>query len=85
MLVAAAVLEGAAGVLGIAGLALCTMAVASVTRQRVAKMEIPPSELARQQFGRFRAATSAGVSAWRTMPSGPPVDGLRPEREASRR
>ena len=82
LLVAAAVLEATAGVLGIAGLALCTIAVASLTRQRVARMETPPSELARQQWARARAATSAGVGAWRSMPADPRPDGVR--REASR-
>src|SRR5688572_14700819 len=78
LLVSAAVLEVAAGALGLAGLVLCTAAVAVVTRQRVAKMEIPPSELARQQWVKARAATSAGMGAWRSMPLNPQADGTRP-------
>jgi hypothetical protein len=65
LLVAAAVLEVTAGALGIAGLALGTAAVASMTRRRVARMEVPPSALARRQWAKARAATSAGVGAWR--------------------
>jgi hypothetical protein len=73
LLVAAAVLEATAAVLGLAGLALCTVAVTTLTRQRVARMEIPPAELARRNWARARAATSAGVGAWRDMP----VDEIR--------
>jgi hypothetical protein len=73
LLVSAAVLEVMAGALGLAGLVLCTVAVTAVTRQRVARMEVPPSELARQQWTRARAATSAGVGAWRSTPLGPRV------------
>jgi len=65
LLIAAAVLEATAGALGVAGLVLCTAAVTSLTRQRVAQMDIPPSELARRQWAKARAATSAGVGAWR--------------------
>lgn len=76
MLVAAAVLEATAAVLGVAGLALSTVAVASLTRRRVARMQVPPAELARRQWVRARAATTAGVGAWRhrepvgTIPAG---------------
>jgi hypothetical protein len=84
LLVSAAVLEAAAGALGLAGLALCTIAVAALTRQRVARMEVPPSELARQQWAKARAATSAGVGAWREMPSSPRTDGVRRGRETAR-
>jgi len=71
LLVSAAVLEAAAGALGLAGLVLCTVAVTAVTRQRMARMEVPPAEVARQQWARARAATSAGVGAWRSMPGYP--------------
>jgi hypothetical protein len=83
-LVAAAVLEVTAGALGLAGLALCTIAVTSLTRQRMARMEVPPAELARRHWVRARAATSAGVGAWRGTPVGPRADGTRRVREPSR-
>jgi len=73
LLVAAAVLETTAGVLGIAGLALCTVAVAALARRRVTNMEVPPAELARRNWAKAKAATSAGVGAWRrgeTIPVG---------------
>ena len=84
LLVSAAVLEATAGALGLAGLVLCTVAVTAVTRQRVARMEVPPSELARQHWARARAATSAGLGAWRSLPLSPRTDGLRPGHEAAR-
>jgi hypothetical protein len=83
LLVSAAVLEAAAGALGLAGLVLCTVAVTVVTRQRVARMEVPPSALARQQWAKARAATSAGMGVWRGMPLGPRTDGLRPGHETA--
>ena len=84
LLVSAAVLEATAGALGLAGLVLCTVAVTAVTRQRVARMEVPPSELARQHWTRARAATSAGLGAWRSQALSPRTDGLRPGYEAAR-
>jgi hypothetical protein len=84
LLVSAAVLEATAGALGLAGLVLCTVAVTAVTRQRVAKMEVPPSELARQQWAKARAATSAGMGAWRSMAPGERLDGLRLGHETAR-
>ena len=77
LLVAAAVLEATAGVLGLAGLALCTIAVTTLTRERVARMEVPPAELARRNWAKARAATSAGMGAWRG-------DAMRPASAKSR-
>jgi hypothetical protein len=82
LLVAAAVLEATAGVLACAGLVLCTVAVTALTRQRVARMETPPSELARQRWNRARAATSAGMDAWRSGPLN--SDGVRSRPETAR-
>jgi hypothetical protein len=84
LLVSAAVLEATAGAIGLAGLVLCTVAVTMLTRQRMARMEVPPSELARLQWAKARAATSAGVGAWRSVPLGPRTEGMRPERETAR-
>ena len=70
LVVTGAVLEATAVALGIAGLVTWTIAATSRTQQRVARMEVPPAELARRQWARARAATSAGVGAWRGMPAG---------------
>jgi hypothetical protein len=73
LVVTGAVLEVTAVALGFAGLVLWTIAATSRAQQRVARMEIPPSELARRHWVRARAATSAGVGAWRGVPVGPPT------------
>jgi hypothetical protein len=36
-------------------------------------MEVPPSELARQQLAKARAAASAGASAWRDGAAQPAI------------
>jgi hypothetical protein len=84
LVVTGAVLEATAVALGFAGLVLWTIAVTSRTQQRVARMEIPPAELARLHWARARAATSAGVGAWRGTPVGSSTDGARRERQKSR-
>jgi len=84
LVVTGAVLEATAFALGLAGLVMWTIAVTSRTQQRVARMEIPPSELARRHWAKARAATSAGIGAWRDLPVGPRTDGVRRERETSR-
>ena len=72
LVVTGAVLEATAVALGIAGLVTWTIAATSRTQQRVARMDVPPAELARRHWARARAATSAatsaGVGAWRGMP-----------------
>ncbi|GAA3349295.1 hypothetical protein GCM10020358_70870 [Amorphoplanes nipponensis] len=83
-MVTGAVLEVTALALGIAGLVTWTVAATSRTQQRLARMEIPPSELARRHWARARAATSAGLVAWRDLPVGSRVDGVRREKEKSR-
>jgi hypothetical protein len=70
LVVTGAVLEATAVALGIAGLVTWTIAATSRTPQRVARMEVPPAELVRRHWVRARAATSAGVGAWRGMPAG---------------
>jgi hypothetical protein len=64
-LVAGAVLVGVGGLLALAGFAVSGAALATAVRRWINEMEVPPNELARQQFTRARAATSAGASAWR--------------------
>jgi membrane protein implicated in regulation of membrane protease activity len=54
------------GLLLTAGAAITTVALLQATRRWVAKLETPPSELARRQLAHAKAATSAGVNAWRS-------------------
>jgi hypothetical protein len=88
LLITAAVLETTAGVLGLAGLALCTVAVTVVARHRVARMEVSPGELARRNMSKAKVATAAGVNAWRGGRSGASAaeraDGLRRSTEMPR-
>jgi hypothetical protein len=70
MLVAGAVLVTTGGILGLLGLGMGTIALVRAARRRVERMEIPPSEFARTQLARAKAATSAGVGAWRSQPDG---------------
>jgi hypothetical protein len=72
-LLAGAVLMGVGGVLGLAGAALAGSVLFGAARRRVQQMEVPPSELARQNWARAKAATAAGVSTWRNgQPAGDP-------------
>ena len=64
-LLAGAVLIGVGSLLGLAGLAIAGAALGTAARRYVNGMEVPPSELARQNLAKARAAASAGVSAWR--------------------
>jgi len=79
LLVAGSVLVATGGILGLLGLGLGTVALVTAARRRVGQMEIPPSEFARTQFARARAATSAGVGAWRSQPT---PDGVESRRNA---
>jgi hypothetical protein len=83
LLISAAVLEATAGALGLAGLVVGTVAVTTVTRRRVANMEVAPSELARRHWARARAATSAGLGAWRGMPLSSSTNGRRQVRDTA--
>ncbi|MGH3303679.1 MAG: hypothetical protein ACRDOK_18770 [Streptosporangiaceae bacterium] len=69
LLMSGAVLAGLGSVLGLAGVALCAVAVADVARQWVNHQEVPPAELARQQLAKAKAATAAGASTWRHHPA----------------
>jgi hypothetical protein len=69
LLMSGAVLTGLGSVLGLAGVALCATAVADVARQWVNQQEVPPTELARQQLAKAKAATAAGASTWRHHPA----------------
>ncbi len=65
LLMTGAALAGVGSLLGIAGLAISTAALGTAIRHWMTDIGVPPSELARQQWTRARAATSAGTNAWR--------------------
>jgi hypothetical protein len=56
---------GAGAALALTGVLLSGSAVVAAIRRRVRQMEVPPREVARQKWSQTRAATSAGVDAWR--------------------
>ncbi len=64
-LIGGAVLMGVGGLLGLAGAVLAGAALAAAARQRIRQMERPPSEVAKQNWARAKAATAAGMGAWR--------------------
>ena len=72
-LLAGAVLIGIGSLLGLAGLAIAGAALGAAARRYVDNMEVPPSELARQNLAKARAAASAGVSAWRNGAAEPAI------------
>ena len=72
-LLAGAVLIGVGSLLGLAGLAIAGAALTAAARRYVDSMEVPPSELARQQLAKARAAASAGASAWRDGAAQPAI------------
>jgi hypothetical protein len=76
MLLTGAVLAGVGSLLGLAGLAISGAALADATRRWVNAMETPPSELAKQQLAKAKAATVAGASAWRNG-TGQPTEHAR--------
>jgi hypothetical protein len=59
-----AAMMGASVILGMAGMMITTGAVLVAARRWMNKLEVPPSELARQKWAQARAATTAGASAW---------------------
>ncbi|HXZ77911.1 MAG TPA: hypothetical protein VEH31_44530 [Streptosporangiaceae bacterium] len=70
-LLAGAVLIGIGSLLGLAGLAIAGAALGAAARRYVNNMEVPPSELAKQNLAKARAAATAGVSAWRNGAAAP--------------
>lgn len=58
-------LVGIGGLLGFTGIALLSSAVVSATRRWVSQLEPPPGEIARLKWQQAKAATTAGVEAWR--------------------
>ncbi len=64
LLIGGAALVGIGGGLAAMGVLLGSTAVASAMRQWVRQLDQPPSEMARQQWNKARAATLAGTKAW---------------------
>jgi hypothetical protein len=58
-------LFGVGGLLCAAGASLSIAAVAGVARRWVGQLDEPPSQRARRRWAQARAATSAGIDAWR--------------------
>jgi hypothetical protein len=69
LLMSGAAIAGLGSALALAGLALAAAAVGDIARQWVNQQEVPPAELARQQFAKAKAATAAGASTWRQHPA----------------
>lgn len=65
LLITGATLTVVAGVIGLAGATLTAVGAAKAVRRRLNQMNVPPAELARQQWQRARTAVRAGAGAWR--------------------
>jgi hypothetical protein len=65
LLLCGVLLMGIGGVIGLTGLAIGSSAVLAAGRRWVQQMEVPPSELAKIKWAQAKAATAAGVGAWR--------------------
>jgi len=74
--VGGAILIGIGGIMALAGLAVAGTALWTAYRERIGQMDVPPSELAKQQWGRMKAATAAGLGEWR--------NGMQPAEAGSR-
>ena len=66
MLGTGVVLTGIGAVLSLAGTAIVCATLASAGRDFVNRMETPPSELAARAMHQAKAASLAGLDAWRT-------------------
>ncbi|MEV8093648.1 hypothetical protein [Kitasatospora sp. NPDC085879] len=66
MLGTGVVLTGIGAVLSLAGTAIVCATLASAGRDYVNRMETPPSEQARRAMQQAKAASMAGLEAWRT-------------------
>ena len=71
-----AILIGIGGVLALSGAAMAGAALVAAYQERVQQMDVPPTELARRNWGRVKAATAAGIGEWR--------NGVQPAGAASR-
>jgi hypothetical protein len=64
-LIVGGALMGLGGLLGLAGIVISGTALAAAMRDWASRQEVPPSEMARQQWYRAKSATAAGATAWR--------------------
>ncbi len=71
-LITSAAMVGAGTLIALAGLAVGSGHLVSVTRQWIGEMEVPPSELARLKWTQARAAVTAGAAAWQNGTQHPP-------------
>jgi hypothetical protein len=65
LLITSSAFLAAAAAFGVAGIGVATVALGIMTRRRINRMEVPPSEHARRQLRQARAAFRAGAGAWR--------------------
>ncbi len=63
-LITGAVLAGTGIMLVLAGIAVGGAPLFSAPRRWVNQLEVPPRQLAQQQWARARAAAAAGAGAW---------------------
>jgi hypothetical protein len=63
-MIVGAVLIGAGGLIGLAGLIVGGTGMVSATRQWFRELEIPPSQVVKQKWDQTKAATVAGATAW---------------------
>ncbi|WP_354641283.1 hypothetical protein [Kitasatospora camelliae] len=66
MLTAGAVLTGLGAAMAFAGTVVLSVAVASAGRGWMQQLDTPPTEIARRGLNQARAASLAGLEAWRT-------------------
>jgi hypothetical protein len=52
------------GLIALAGVIVGGLHLITATRQWIAEMEVPPSELAKIKWAQAKAAATAGVGAW---------------------
>jgi hypothetical protein len=69
-LVAATVIGGIGAILMSIGAAVGGLSLLSSCRRWVAAMDTPPRDQARARLGQARAATSAGIDAWKASQDG---------------
>ncbi|GAA2744924.1 MULTISPECIES: hypothetical protein [Kitasatospora] len=65
MLAMGAVLTGVGAIMGMTGTVMVFGALASAGRSWVRQMDTPPTELAQRAINQARAASLAGLEAWR--------------------